>query len=81
MSILNNRELWLKNCADSKNYPYLLETNGSIELYQLKVVDNPNYNSYDHYHTIYHVWDKINDKWVFASTDYRAAYLKYKSIT
>ena len=77
---MTNRELWLKNCADSKNYPYLLETNESIELYQLKVIDNLDYNSYDHYHTTYHIWDKINDKWVFTSTDYRAAYQKYKNI-
>ena len=79
MSILNNRELWLKNCADSKNYPYLLETNGNVELYQLKIIDNPDYNSYDHYYTTYHIWDKVKDKWIFTSTDYRTAYEKYKN--
>ena len=74
-------DLWLKACAEKNECPYLLESSGDIYLFQLKVINNPDYNSYDHYHTTYHVWDKINDKWVFTSTDYRAAYLKYKSIS
>ena len=72
-------DLWLKACAEKNEYPYLLESSGDIYLFQLKVVDNPDYNSYNHYHTTYHIWDKANDKWVFTSTDYRTAYPKYEN--
>ena len=72
-------DLWLKACAEKNEYPYLLESSGDVYLFQLKVLNNPDPNSYDYYHTTYHVWDKATDKWVFTSVDYRTAYEKYKN--
>lgn len=78
---MGNFNLWLKACADKNEYPTLIESYGGVFLFQLKAIDNPDYNSYNHYHTTYHVWDKIEDKWVFTSVDYRSAYGKYKDYT
>ena len=72
-------DLWLNACGGKDKRLLPLESFSDIYLYQLKVIDNPDYNSYNHYHTTYHVWDKATDKWVFTSVDYRSAYEKYKN--
>ena len=74
-------DLWLKACSEKNEYPYLLKSFAGIFLFQLKIINNPNPNSYNHYHTTYHVWDKIYDKCVFTSTEYQTAYKKYKDYT
>ena len=71
-------EMWVKNCAEKNDYLYRLEEQNGVELYLLRTIDNPKYDSYNHYHTTYHVWDRKRSKWVFTSTDYKTAYEKFK---
>ena len=71
-------DLWLKACAEKNDYPFLLNSCKDYDLYKLSGKYTVKNN--DYYSPTYHVWDRKNDKWVFTSVDYRAAYQKYKNI-
>lgn len=79
--IQSNYKAWLNACAENEEYPYMLDSKNGYGLFELKVIDNPDYNSYNHYHTSFHVWDITNDKWVFSTTNYKEAYNKYRDLT